>query len=61
MEGWRQGQLGGEKNACPKKKQKNPLDSHRLLMEGDYTNNPVDECNGDFTSTSRPDTQGVKA
>ena len=26
------------------------LDFYDLLIEGDYTNNPVNECNGDFST-----------
>jgi hypothetical protein len=40
MEGWRQWRLGGRKNRVQRKNKRTHLTPTRLLMEGDYTQNP---------------------
>src|ERR1022692_2526091 len=56
MEGWRQWRLGGRKNLVQRKNKRTHLTPTGLLMEGDYTQNPVNECNGNFShlSINRP-------
>jgi hypothetical protein len=41
MEAWRQWLLGGRKNLVQQKEKRFDLTPTGLLMEGDYTHNPV--------------------
>src|SRR6266849_10918281 len=51
MEGWRQWQLGGREKLVQRKNKRTLLTPTGLLMEGVYTHDPVNECNGDVTTS----------
>jgi hypothetical protein len=56
MEGWRQWRLGKEKSLVQRKNKRIDLTPTGLLMEGDYTQNPLFrhfERNGDFSPTMK--------
>jgi hypothetical protein len=54
MEAWRQWPLGGRKKRVPQKSDRTRLTPTGLLMEGDYTQKPDFECNGDVTKADGP-------
>src|SRR5437870_5222466 len=61
MEGWRQWQLGGDNIRDQQKTTRTHLTPTGFLMEGDYAQNAVCECNADFTTTGQKHAIGSRA